>query len=433
MKGPVVTRVSNQNVVGLGGSVEGEGALGQGEAQTTGLRKASYASEALSSNEGITTGFEGGRMEGDETGNTGRPMLDDDTGSDLAHISRPRSGSNLSPSVISRGDGATASSFNPSHSTIPLQHGTSLDPLIDFPLPHELGHPLSLHHPSFLANPPSPIEEGRSPRMSLEAVVQKARNSFSLSRAGSPAPQGSIEEQVRQKKEKRESPKLSKRDSPKLPRREEEPPREGANSSDYDHSNSHAGFVHLKSSEGLVSALPGSDDEMRRNLFVSSPTSPTPPTPDHRHARILDERGRPVRNYRVFPGRVRFLLGGRIATSKDNPTPFLVSLCLAIILPAAFLIFNLGFLWTHLEGGGKAALFIFVWLAALMITNMVSNSLCSSSGMEELMEYFNCLARLFVQGAWDHSSESRQRSPEEVGSRSQGRGSRRLESGTQIL
>ncbi|KAK4702744.1 hypothetical protein P7C70_g3473, partial [Phenoliferia sp. Uapishka_3] len=85
---------------------------------------------------------------------------------------------------------------------------------------------------------------------------------------------------------------------------------------------------------------------------------------------VVDEKGRKVRNYKLHPGANRFFLAGRLVSSKDNPTPFIISLCLAIVLPILFFAFSGPFLWHHLGGGGKSSIFIFVWLTGLMVTSM---------------------------------------------------------------
>lgn len=87
---------------------------------------------------------------------------------------------------------------------------------------------------------------------------------------------------------------------------------------------------------------------------------------------VLDEFGNPIRNHQLHSGANRFFLSGRLLSSKDNPIPFIISLAIAIFLPLLYFIFSSEFMWTHLGNGGKASLFIFAWLAAIMITNMVS-------------------------------------------------------------
>lgn len=87
---------------------------------------------------------------------------------------------------------------------------------------------------------------------------------------------------------------------------------------------------------------------------------------------LLDENGNPIRNHQLHSGSNRFCLDGRLLSSKDNPLPFIASLAIAIIIPILFFAFSGSFLWTHLNGGGKASLFLFAWLTAIMLTNMVS-------------------------------------------------------------
>lgn len=106
-----------------------------------------------------------------------------------------------------------------------------------------------------------------------------------------------------------------------------------------------------------------------------APGPPPPPAPatmvEIPYEPVLDEKGRKLRNYQLHPGSNRFFLAGRLVSSKDNPVPFTVSLCIAIALPGAFFAFTAPYLWQHLGGGGKASIFIFAWLAGMMITSMV--------------------------------------------------------------
>ena len=92
---------------------------------------------------------------------------------------------------------------------------------------------------------------------------------------------------------------------------------------------------------------------------------------DHPFVPIYSPSGKKMRNYQLHGGNNRFFLAGRIITSSDNPFPFLASLFLAFVLPIIFLASSAPFLWTQFNGGGKATLFIFVYLVALMWTNML--------------------------------------------------------------
>jgi hypothetical protein len=85
----------------------------------------------------------------------------------------------------------------------------------------------------------------------------------------------------------------------------------------------------------------------------------------------LDSTGKKIRNYQVFTSANRFYLGGRLLSSSDNPIPFLLCLLLSFLLPILFLAFSGPYLVSQLGAGGKAAIAIFVWLSAIMITSMV--------------------------------------------------------------
>lgn len=88
--------------------------------------------------------------------------------------------------------------------------------------------------------------------------------------------------------------------------------------------------------------------------------------------RITSPSGRPIRNYQRHPGSNHFFLSGRILSSKDNHVPFILSLGLAILMPILFFAFSGPFMWDNLGGGGKASIFIFLYLCLVMWTSMVS-------------------------------------------------------------
>jgi hypothetical protein len=89
---------------------------------------------------------------------------------------------------------------------------------------------------------------------------------------------------------------------------------------------------------------------------------------------VKSSSGRQVRNYELHHGSNRFLLKGRIVSSKDNPVPFAISLSLAMVLPILFLVFSGPFLWQQLAGGGKASIFVFVYMCLIMWSSMVGCS-----------------------------------------------------------
>lgn len=96
------------------------------------------------------------------------------------------------------------------------------------------------------------------------------------------------------------------------------------------------------------------------HLFDDTPTPILSPT-----------TGRQMRNYQLHSGLNRFYLSGRLLTSSASLVPFLLCLLLGLLLPVLFLAASGPFLWHHLGGGGKASLFLFAWLAAIMLSNMI--------------------------------------------------------------
>lgn len=110
-------------------------------------------------------------------------------------------------------------------------------------------------------------------------------------------------------------------------------------------------------------------------LHEVSPSDKGPPVTTIPLEKIRNEKGRPLKNYQLHEGGNRFFLSGRLVSSSDSPVPFIICLILAILLPVLFFVFNSNFLWTHLGGSGKASLFVFAWLGAIMITNMVRSVL----------------------------------------------------------
>ena len=124
-------------------------------------------------------------------------------------------------------------------------------------------------------------------------------------------------------------------------------------------------------------------DEPHSTVELDSPAGPAtgpaktapapPPEPASATSRpLVDQQGRAVRNWQLHEGSNRFFLGGRALTSRDNPMPFGLSLGVAVVMPALFFAFSGDYLWHNLGGGGKASLFIFAWLAAIMCSSMVS-------------------------------------------------------------
>ncbi|GAA5988481.1 hypothetical protein JCM11641_007165 [Rhodosporidiobolus odoratus] len=121
----------------------------------------------------------------------------------------------------------------------------------------------------------------------------------------------------------------------------------------------------------------------REKPFTSLPPRPSTVAPSACHippssSVLLDIPLRPlsprVRRYHQHAGRNRFLCGGRLVSSRDNPFPFAVSLTTAVVMPALWWAFNGDFLWKHSGGGGKASLFIFAYLVLIMWTSMLKTA-----------------------------------------------------------
>ncbi|GAA5927124.1 hypothetical protein JCM3775_002452 [Rhodotorula graminis] len=83
---------------------------------------------------------------------------------------------------------------------------------------------------------------------------------------------------------------------------------------------------------------------------------------------------RPVRNYRLHDGRNRYLCGGRLMTGGDSVLPLVGSLAVAVVLPAAWWVFNGQFLWESWGGKGKASVLVFVYAVAVMWTSMLKTA-----------------------------------------------------------
>ncbi|GAA5894638.1 hypothetical protein JCM8208_006032 [Rhodotorula glutinis] len=83
---------------------------------------------------------------------------------------------------------------------------------------------------------------------------------------------------------------------------------------------------------------------------------------------------RPLRNYRLYAGRSRWLCGGRFVTGGDSALPLVGSLAVAVVLPAAWWTFNGRFLWESWGGKGKAGVLVFVYVVLVMWTSMLKTA-----------------------------------------------------------
>jgi hypothetical protein len=104
---------------------------------------------------------------------------------------------------------------------------------------------------------------------------------------------------------------------------------------------------------------------------VRRSSSTAAPPPSGREGYVYSQSGRRLRNYELHRGAHRFFLGGRLITSRDASWPFLCSLSLALILPAAFLVFNASWLWVWRGAAGKVVVVLFAYLTLIMWSNLV--------------------------------------------------------------
>ncbi|GAA6042388.1 hypothetical protein JCM8097_004492 [Rhodosporidiobolus ruineniae] len=122
--------------------------------------------------------------------------------------------------------------------------------------------------------------------------------------------------------------------------------------------------------------LPFSALPPRPSTVASRPPPPSTGRPEqvmlHIPLRPLSPRRR---NYTLHPGSNRFPCAGRLISSADSPLPFGVALGVAVALPGLWWAFNGAFLWTHLGGGGKASLFVFVYVVLVMWSSMLKTAL----------------------------------------------------------
>ncbi|GAA5888925.1 hypothetical protein JCM16303_002782 [Sporobolomyces ruberrimus] len=111
------------------------------------------------------------------------------------------------------------------------------------------------------------------------------------------------------------------------------------------------------------------------SIPVSRPFTTIPSTP------ILSPRSHePLKRYSLHEGSNRFCLSGLLITSKDNPLPFLASICVAIGLPVLWFAFVGQALWEDSRGqglgtGGKGAVIVFAYLTLVMWSSMLKASL----------------------------------------------------------
>ncbi|KAF1806964.1 DHHC palmitoyltransferase-domain-containing protein [Mucor lusitanicus] len=81
-------------------------------------------------------------------------------------------------------------------------------------------------------------------------------------------------------------------------------------------------------------------------------------------------KNQPYRNYQIFPGHTRFLLGGRLVTSRDYRA-FVAALFILISPTVLFAIFTCPFLWNQVH---PALPIVFAYLFVLAFVSMLKTS-----------------------------------------------------------
>ncbi|KAL7314952.1 Eukaryotic peptide chain release factor GTP-binding subunit [Mucor circinelloides] len=81
-------------------------------------------------------------------------------------------------------------------------------------------------------------------------------------------------------------------------------------------------------------------------------------------------KNQPYRNYQIFPGHTRFLLGGRLVTSRDYRA-FIAALFILISPTVLFAIFTCPFLWNQVH---PALPIVFAYLFVLAFVSMLKTS-----------------------------------------------------------
>ncbi|KAG6852946.1 hypothetical protein C0991_007956 [Blastosporella zonata] len=106
----------------------------------------------------------------------------------------------------------------------------------------------------------------------------------------------------------------------------------------------------------------------------------TPPTPSHNSKYPLSHRpllkpasSKPVRNYELHPSRNNFFLSGRLLTGGDTPYAFIASFSLVLGLAGLWFSTTCVFWWHH-SAGTKAIVIIGAYLAALVVSTMLTTA-----------------------------------------------------------
>ncbi|KAF9265528.1 zf-DHHC-domain-containing protein [Marasmius fiardii PR-910] len=113
------------------------------------------------------------------------------------------------------------------------------------------------------------------------------------------------------------------------------------------------------------------------NTDLSSSFNPSAPplmTSLANTPKINPKANKPYRNHELHPSRNRFFLGGKLLTGGDSPWAFIF--CFGVVLAICGLWFGTTcpWYWSNLSGGGKAIVIIGAYLAAIVITSMLTTA-----------------------------------------------------------
>ncbi|KAF9304279.1 Eukaryotic peptide chain release factor GTP-binding subunit [Mortierella antarctica] len=116
-------------------------------------------------------------------------------------------------------------------------------------------------------------------------------------------------------------------------------------------------------------ALPVVPLNIQRDRMTFSDSGVTGHHDDHDEDEFLNQR-RPIRNYKVFPGRNMFFCRGRIMTSRDFPA-FLIAIMLLLVPTGLFHGFTSPYLWHRLS---PAAPIVQAYLFVVAFSSMLKTS-----------------------------------------------------------
>ncbi|GAA5839844.1 hypothetical protein JCM9279_005183 [Rhodotorula babjevae] len=128
------------------------------------------------------------------------------------------------------------------------------------------------------------------------------------------------------------------------------------------------------STSPALAAPPAPAPTSRRIAASASAPGPTPLLHPPLTPILSPHTSRSMRNYRLHPGRNKFLCGGRLMTGGDSALPLVGSLAVAVVLPAAWWVFNGRFLWESWGGKGKAGVLVFGYVVLVMWTSMIKTA-----------------------------------------------------------